>query len=512
MKLAPVGVLVLAACGAASSSSKAPQPASPAPAAAAGPRLRERLKPCKLEGSTEAALCGTYAVWENRTTQRGRKIELRIIALPALGPDPAPDAIFWFAGGPGDTATGAAKYLATDSAQLRARHDIVLIDQRGTGGSHPLNCKIPADPGNVQAYFEPTLPVAEVKRCRAELERDADLTQYTTSIAADDFDEVRAWLGYDRIDLEGGSYGTRMAQVYLRRHGAHVRTATLTGVTAMNLYLPLYHARDGKQALDLTLDACVREVACRVAFPTIIDDHNRVMAALERAPGHAKVESPVDHHPVEVTISRDIFAEQIRFALYSAGSASLVPYIVHRAAQGDFQPFARLVMMWEPALRRSLSYGEHLSVTCAEDVPFITQDAIDHAIAGTYLRGFRVNQQVAACREWPRGEIPADFHAPVTSDVPVLLISGNYDPVTPPSWAAQVAPHFKNALHVIVQNGHHGTGGLTNQECIRGIGAAFLESGSTAGLNASCVWLMYRPPFVLNDTTFDAQMTKLAGE
>jgi pimeloyl-ACP methyl ester carboxylesterase len=93
----------------------------------------------------------------------------------------------------------------------------------------------------VQAYFEPVLPAAEVRRCRAELDPVADLTQYTTSIAADDLDEVRAWLGYDKINLEGGSYGTRAAQVYLRRHGEHVRSALLVGVAGMDQYLPMFH-------------------------------------------------------------------------------------------------------------------------------------------------------------------------------------------------------------------------------------------------------------------------------
>ena len=118
-------------------------------------------------------------------------------------------------------------------------------------------------------------------------------------------------------------------------------------------------------------------------------------------------------------------------------------------AQGDFQPFARGAMLQEPSLRRILAFGMHLSVTCAEDVPFIAEAEIEPAIAGTYLRGYRVRQQIAACREWPRGDIPAGFHQPVTSDVPVLLVSGPYDPVTPPPFAEQVAAHLSHATHVV---------------------------------------------------------------
>src|SRR4029079_8805186 len=188
--------------------------------------------------------------------------------------------------------------------------------QRGSGASHRLDCKVPRDPGDVQAYFEPSLPPAEVRRCRGELDAIADLTQYTTSIAADDLDEVRAWLGYDNINLQGGSYGTRAAQVYLRRHGDHVRTATLIGVAGMDQYLPLFHARDARRSLDLMFDACAKDAACAAAFPDLRAAHERVLAGLERERGKATVESPVDHRAVAVTIPRDIFAEQIRFTLY----------------------------------------------------------------------------------------------------------------------------------------------------------------------------------------------------
>ncbi|MEO7733251.1 MAG: alpha/beta fold hydrolase [Kofleriaceae bacterium] len=335
--------------------------AHPAPTA---PRIRERLAACKIEGVAEPMLCGTYPVWENRATQRGRKIGLHIIVVPALSGTPAPDPVVVFAGGPGDFATGGVRGWAANRA-VRAHRDIVLVDQRGTGSSNRLDCKVPVDPSDVQALFEPTLPVAEVRRCRAELERGAELTQYTTSIAADDLDEVRAWLGYDKLNLDGGSYGTRAAQVYLRRHGDHVRSATLVGVTAMDQYLPLFHARDGKHSLDLVFAACAADPACAAAFPDLAADHAKVLAGLDHERGHATVASPVDHHAVAVTIPRDAFTEQIRFTLYSAGSAALTPYVLHRAAQGDFEPFAQLATHWEFGFRAALAFGMHLSVTCA---------------------------------------------------------------------------------------------------------------------------------------------------
>jgi pimeloyl-ACP methyl ester carboxylesterase len=509
MKSLAVALLpaLFAAC-ASSSPSDPSTPSSPSPAQPAAGRAQ--LKPCRVEGSTEELRCGTYSVWENRETRSGRKIELGIIVIPALSPTPAPDPVFLFAGGPGDAATNGAAGTASDR-QLRASRDIVMVDQRGTGRSHRLSCQVPRDPANVQGYFEPTLPPDAMRECRAELEKNADLTQYTTSIAADDVDEVRQWLGYDKINVFGGSYGTRAAQVYMRRHGDHVRTAVLLGTAGMNQYLPLNHARDGKHALDLLFARCAADPACAKAFPDLAAEHERVLAGLDRERGRATVKSPQGGKPAPVTIPRDIFAEQIRFTMYNAATASATPYIIHRAAQGDFDPFARLTMVWEPAFRRILAWGMHLSVTCAEDVPFMTKTAIDQAIEGTYLRGYRVLQQVAACREWPRGAIPQDFHKPIVSDIPTLIISGPYDPVTPPRWAEQVLPHLARAKHVLIPEGHHGPGGLTSPECFTGMLQTFFDRGSTDGLDTSCVSAMKRPPFITDAPGFEKVMKEVGG-
>ena len=258
-------------------------------------------------------------------------------------------------------------------------------------------------------------------------------------------------------------------------------------------------------------DACAREPACAAAFPDLRAEHERVLAGLDRERGRATVESPADHHPVAVTIPRDMFAEQIRFTLYNALSTSVVPYVIHRAAQGDFDPFAHVAMLSEPSLRSILAFGMHLSVTCAEDVPFIAPGAIEPAIAGTYLRGYRVLQQVEACKAWPRGDVPPDFHQPVTSSVPVLLVSGPYDPVTPPRWAEQVATHLAHGVHLVIPEAHHGSGGLSHDDCFTGIAARFFERGTGDGLDTACVATMKPPPFITDAAGFTALLNS-AGD
>jgi pimeloyl-ACP methyl ester carboxylesterase len=189
---------------------------------------RLELTPCELPGVKEKVRCGTYEVFEDRAARKGRKITLKIVVAAATGPTSAPDPFVYIPGGPGSSATEDAPGVAELFAGVRARRDLVFIDQRGTGGSHPLNCNF-FDPADLQSYLGYFFPLDDVRKCRQELELKANLKLYTTPIAMDDLDEVRAALGYERVNLFGASYGTRARIVYLKRHPTHVRTVTLTG-------------------------------------------------------------------------------------------------------------------------------------------------------------------------------------------------------------------------------------------------------------------------------------------
>ena len=198
------------------------------------------LKPCKLPGINEELLCGKLTVFENRETRSGRTIDLNVVVLPALDSTSKEEPLFHLEGGPGVAATGAADFYAKEGKEYRRHRDVVLVDQRGTGKSNPLTAA--ARTRSPQDYLTEMYPVEYVKNLRQALEQRADLTQYTTSIAMDDLDDVRAWLGYDRINLFGLSYGTRAVLVYMRQHPDRVRSAILMGVAPTYLKMPLYHA------------------------------------------------------------------------------------------------------------------------------------------------------------------------------------------------------------------------------------------------------------------------------
>ena len=450
-----------------------------------------KLRPCRLPGIDEELLCGKLTVFENRQSRSGRTIDLNVVALPALDSNEKEEPLFDLAGGPGAASTGGASFYAREGREYRRHRDVVLVDQRGTGESNGLMAaprrKTPQD------FLTEMYPVDYVQRLRQTLESRADLTYYTTSIAMDDLDDVRAWLGYERINLFGLSYGTRAALVYLRQHPDRVRTVTLMGVVPTSLEMPLYHAQAAARALELLLKECEADPQCREAFPQVRQDWQKVLAQLGREPARAQYVPPDKGAPVTVEIQRDVFAEKVRTMMYGEEKARRIPLIVHRAATGDFAPFLQEAI--KPGIPDFIADGMYLSVTCSEDVPFIDQAGAAKLNAGNPFGNYRVAQQTRACGLWPRGQIPADFQEPVSSTVPVLILSGYLDPITPPARGEEVAKYLPNSRHVIIPHGGHGLDGLTSPDCADRLIMEFLHSGDAKSLDPSCVETMAPPPF-----------------
>jgi pimeloyl-ACP methyl ester carboxylesterase len=449
-----------------------------------------KLKPCRLAGIGEELLCGKLAVFEDRKGRTGRTIDLNVVVLPALDQKTKAEPLFDLAGGPGAASTEAAAFYAGPGKEYRRRHDVVCVDQRGTGQSNRLSIPQQKTP---QHYLSEMYPVDYVREMRHALEQRADLTKYTTSIAMDDLDDVRAWLGYDKINLFGGSYGTQAALVYLRRHPEHVRSVILAAVAPTDLKMPLHHSESAARAMDLLLSECDQDTACHAAFPQIRDDWNNALAQLEKQPARVEYSPPGKSAPTTVEIQRDVFAEKIRTWMYGRDKAARIPLIVHQAAGGDFLPFLQQAIA--PSIPDFVADGMYLSVTCAEDVPFIDQKEAAKLNAGNPFGNYRVFQQTRACGMWPRGEIPPDFLEPVHSNAPVLIFSGNMDPVTPPKYGEEIARYLPNSRHVVIPEAAHEVDGLTDPGCIDRIAIEFLEKGDAKNLDVSCIGRMARPAF-----------------
>ena len=454
------------------------------------------LKDCQPPNIPGPAKCGALEVYENRAKKKGRKISLNIIVLPATSDKREPDPLVYFAGGPGSAATDDARGIAHAFANIRKHRDLVFVDQRGTGGSHPLDCKF-YDAADTQSYLGYFFPLEDVRKCRTELETKADLKLYTTTIAMDDMDEVRAALGYQQLNLFGGSYGTRAALTYLKRYPQRVRTAILQGVSPTNQYLPGDFAQQTERALQGILSECVADEKCNQAFPKVKEEAQAVLAQLIKGPVEVEVQKPNSSERVKVKLSRDLAAEAVRYMLYNPRAASLVPRDIHLAAQGNFAPLAQAALRYRINLVGTGSNGMYLSVTCAEDLPWIKPGEGERLAVNTFLGDYRLRQQREACALWPRAEIERDYGEPVRVNVPVLILTGEWDPVTPPSNAAAVAKTLPNSLNLVIPSGAHGLDGLEGMDCIDRIIDEFVGRGTAKGIDSSCVKNIRRAGFAL---------------
>ncbi|HXO42997.1 MAG TPA: alpha/beta fold hydrolase [Thermoanaerobaculia bacterium] len=420
---------------------------------------------------------------------------MRIVLLPATGPAREPDPVFYLSGGPGEGAVESAPDLA--HSPLRALRDLVLVDTRGTGESNPLSCRIWGDGTRLDHIF----PLDAAIACRDELRKKADLTRYTTAAAMDDVDDVRRHLGYGKVNLVGGSYGTFAAQIFLVRHPEAVRSVVLSGVAKPGEPNPLYHARNAQHALELLGRDCAAELACHAAFPRFPEEVSTVLDRLERQPVRVQVTHPETGKQVTVLLTRSAAAEGLRFALYNPRQARAVPLRVHLAAQGDYRQLATPAVQIRAILQQELALGLLFSVTCAEDLPRIDPREIPAVTRGTFYGDERVRDQLAVCAIWPHAPLPPGSGDLVHSDVPTLLLSGERDPVTPPADAALVAKGFTHGLWVQIPHGTHNGSG----DCEERVVADFVKRGSAEGLDVSCMKTAQAVPFLTRERELRGQ-------
>jgi pimeloyl-ACP methyl ester carboxylesterase len=441
---------------------------------------------CRVAGLPEQVRCTTVVVPENRATDGGRTIALRVVILPSRAPGSAPrHALFYLVGGPGLSATNLADLVVAVHATTRATHDIVLIDQRGTGGSNALSCPLQGTSGDVATYLADQFPADSTRTCGQRLARRADLAQYTTANAAQDLEDVRAKLALDRIDIDASAYGSRVALEYLRRYPDRVRSVVLQGVVPDDVSLPLSAARDAQRALDRLFADCASDPFCRTSFPALRRELATLLERLDKSPLSVRVQHPRTTDSLTVSLNRGVFADRLRVMLYSVRLSRRVPIVIHRAYEGDWTPYTTLAYELSRAMFDLLDTGAHLSAACAEDM---TGDVDARA---TFLGDYRAQMYRRACADWPHA-IATRGSVPVTTQAPVLLVTGALDPVTPPRFAEAVARNMPNATLLIVPGMAHAGAG----RCVEEVVAGFVVRGSMQGVDASCVASITPPPFI----------------
>ena len=465
-----------------------------AAAPAAGATLA--LEDCRLDAgpglATVKARCGTLERPENPDDPDGRRIGLRVAVVPALSVEPAADPVVPLAGGPGQAATDF--YVAYRGAfeALRRERPILLVDQRGTGDSARLTC--PESEDMLEEVPEPEEIGPLVNQCLDGLE--ADPRYYTTSVAVRDLEAVREALGYPALNLYGISYGTRVAQHYLRRYPERTRSVVLDGVIPAGEVLGPDIALFAQAAVEAIFDRCAESEACADRFPEVESEFAALLERLAASPEEVTLNHPVTGEAAERRFSNQELAGAVRLLAYAPASAALLPHLIHEGARGNLSPLTAQIMMIEASMVESLAIGMHHSVVCAEDMPFVTDADIDReALEATFMGEQQIDMLREICRHWPRGPIDPDFREPLDTDVPVLLLSGEFDPVTPPAWGDRAAAQYDNARHVVGPGQGHG---LLPHGCTPRLVADFIAAASADNLDADCVSRLGPMPFFLD--------------
>ena len=445
------------------------------------------LEDCALSsanGGQVDARCGTLTVLEDRSNPNGRKIKLNVAVIPAIKRNPEADALFLLAGGPGQSAVEAFPAMISLMFQIHENRDIVLVDQRGTGKSNPLKCLGPED-----EELTDEQALAKLKACPETL--DADLRFYNTEIAMTDLDDVRAALGYETINIYGASYGTRAALTYLRMFPEHVRTVTLDAVVDSDFVMFMDAAEDGQAALEKFFSRCEADEACVSTFPKLRSEFDGLLARLEETPAEITIPHPLTNDPLELTVTPQMVTSMVFNTLYVPDLVATLPVSIHAAyADENYVPLISQAFLVNAGLYDGMFYA----VACTEDAPLISSaEAAKRAEQSVF--GDRTVDFAEVCSEWQKGKVSPEFREPVISDVPVLILSGEADPITPPRHADKVVASLTNDIHLIFSGMGHGN---LSSPCSVNLFKDFIETASIDGLDTACVGGVQPPPFFVD--------------
>jgi pimeloyl-ACP methyl ester carboxylesterase len=444
------------------------------------------FSPCELgrpgSGARAQAWCTTFEVPENRDDPHSRRIGLRVAIARSDAQVPAPDVVSLLAGGPGEAATEAWVLEAPAFAEVRKHHDVLLLDQRGTGGSSPLSCKHAEDASEQMTL---TLDLDKVRKevaaCLDEVKQKADPRYYTTTIATQDLEDVRKALGSPQLDLIGVSYGTRMAQQYLKRYPQSVRSVVLDSVVPNQLALGEDFAANLDDALRKDFAYCTAVAACKQHFGDSMQTLYQLRDALRANPHTVSFRDPETYETVVRPLSEFSLASVVRMFAYQPETAALLPLSINAAAHGDVGPLLGQAKLLSSDLSGDMNNGMSMSVICSEDVDLLQPRPQDQ---NTMLGNHLIDAIKAQCDMWPHGTRPADFHAPLKSDKPILLLSGELDPVTPPRYGEQILPGLTHARQLIFKGQGHS---LLGRGCMPQLLGKFIDRPDPKQLDAGCL-------------------------
>ncbi|MEM9171704.1 MAG: alpha/beta hydrolase [Pseudomonadota bacterium] len=454
------------------------------------------LTPCRIDAGnaipTAKALCGEFEVAEDPARPDGKTIVLSVAMVPALSVAPEPDPIVFLAGGPGQSAIES--YLGVRGAFAKAQQDrpILLVDQRGTGASNKLSCDSILDEEDMTESMDLTQVKGMIKECLEVLPGDPRF--YTTSVAVQDLDAVRVALGIEQLNLWGGSYGTRVALHYLRRYPEHTRSVIIDGVVPADMYLGPAIALDAQTSVEHAFSRCAEIDSCHEQFGDLGQKLRELKASLARSPQTVTMPHPRTAVPTTETVNDETLAGVIRLSAYSPFTRALLPTMIDRAHAGDMTMLAAQSIQINDNFTGLLATGMHNAVMCSEDTPFYGDVSIEQ-LNDTFMGSLHYEYLVESCRHWPVGIVDDDFSTPVVSDKPVLILSGEFDPVTPPAYGDQALKTLSNARHLVVAEQGHIVSGVG---CMPTLLDNFIETLDADALEAECLERAGGLPFFID--------------
>jgi len=442
-----------------------------------------------------SAQCAILTIAENPKAPNERQLNIHVLRIPAISETPE-SPIFFIAGGPGQAAEDIAPTIRQQLRTINQTRDLVFVDQRGTGKSAPLKCEFD-EPQLAQLPHHQRVEhfVNALEKCVKGYE--ADLRFYTTNYAVDDLEYVRQALNYPKINLWGGSYGTRVALRYIRRYPDAIRSAVIDGVAPLELSMPYHIDNDASMAAEKLFAQCDAS-ACQKAFGSLKQQWLKLLNQTENTPEKARVQTfshPRSEQAEIVYIDTFTLSQWLRFALYSRQLMPLLPLAIHEAANGDLKLLYSLAAIGADKAEDNISMGMHFSVICNEDRGYAKQHKLTPESADLVLRVGSEIQYQSACQHFPNSVFDKSYFEPIVSDVPVLILSGQFDPVTPERWGEYVHNNFANSQHITVSGGHHIATGLG---CIPDILSQFYQSTQMKNIDISCIEKIKPAPFFID--------------
>lgn len=448
-----------------------------------------QLEPCYLDGLSEKVECGSLTLPENYDAPDGNTIEVHFARLPAIKPTPGKQPLLLISGGPGQSAIDSAEMFDLLFSKVRRKHDLILVDQRGTGRSNALTCPTELL-GDALEINDETQPMPELMRqCYEQL--SGDVRFYDSQSALKDLEQVRAHLNIDSWHVYGISYGTRMAQLYMRHHPEALNTVTLDGVVPMQESVMAIGPAISN-AMDGVFAQCAADESCQQRYPNLKAQLDKLSDELSQKPKQVAILDPLSAESKTFLITQTKLLSSLRMALYSPQSRSLIPFIIDSAANGNVQPLLGLQGSEE---EMGLAMGMHLAVVCSEDAGRVSELAKQELKHHSHLSKTLIELFDAACPIWNMPQVGEDFSQPIDSSIPTLLLSGEHDPVTPPAWGELAAEKLGNRLHLISPYATHG---VIMQSCAPKLVHQLIEDNSLDNIDSECMGDDTHRAFYLN--------------